>query len=155
MPKRSRSCSPTIHWYQDPLVWTALFPPLVPLGCIIALDGMASVATWLCIVTMLLSVFYHISQETCVNTLEPLSVHLLFLYLLYYFRQQMQWSLWSIGCLLAMGVCYYRASGRQARECKPREERYICYHSWFHIFGSLFFTITLWSSACVAIRSWN
>lgn len=136
---------------MDPLIYTSLVPPLIPLGFVMLIDGCTGLATWCCITVMTLSLFYHGTEELCLNLIEPLSVHAFFVFMLYYFRSVMQWNSYGVMCLLCMAICYYKGSGRGAREHRMRRWNYICYHSWFHVFGCLFFTITLWNEAMQTI----
>jgi hypothetical protein len=136
---------------MDPLIYTSLVPPLIPLGLIMVIDGFTGPATWSCITVMILSIFYHGTEEKCFNLIEPMSVHVLFIFLLIYFRTSMQWSIYGVLCLLCMFICYWKGSGRGAREHLKRKWNYICYHSWFHVFACLFFTITLWTEAMQSI----
>lgn len=129
----------------DPLVITAIFPPLFPLYMIFILEPwgysfFSSLFTWL------ISIGYHYSKEKSYNTIEPVLVHFNFVFLLIYLYEDMQWSFLSWLCLCFMLVLYKKGSGRGARENKLRTINYVFYHSLFHILASLFFITILWKS---------
>ena len=132
----------------DALTLTSLFAPLLPLYMVFQLDNYG-IASLISFYTWCLSFLYHNSQETQYTSWEPLVVHFMFVCINVYFYSFIEWNLFTWLCLLGLVFCYWKGSGRGAREGLPRKQNYVIYHSWFHIIGSLYLVVGLWSSVFV------